>query len=269
MSTWRWDPTLYQGSADYYVTGRVPYPPEIADALRQALDLDGTGNYLDVGCGPGSVTTIIAPLFDHAVGIDADPDMIRVAERVGHEAGVANVSWRCMRAEELPADLGTQRLVTFAQSFHWFDRAVVAAAVRGMLADGGALVHVQATNHQGIEGSTTPREQIAELVTHYLGSTRRAGRGSLPSGTADGEAAILRRAGFRGPERVEVPRGYVVHRTEDEIVASVFSLSGSAPHLFGDRVQAFEADLRALLRASTSDGMFRERLRDVALDIWR
>ena len=48
-----WDETLYQGSAAYYGTGRVPYPPEVAKVISAELGLDGTGRLLDCGCGPG------------------------------------------------------------------------------------------------------------------------------------------------------------------------------------------------------------------------
>ncbi len=58
-------------------------------------------------------------------------------------------------------------------------------------------------------------------------------------------------------------------RTEDEVVASVFSLSSAAPHLFGVRVREFEADLRAMLRERSPDGMFGERRREIALDLFR
>jgi hypothetical protein len=37
---------LYEGSAEHYLVGRMPHPPEIADALRDALGLDGQGEYL-------------------------------------------------------------------------------------------------------------------------------------------------------------------------------------------------------------------------------
>ncbi len=269
MSTWQWDASLYEGSADHYPVGRMPYPPEIADALRDALGLDGQGEYLDVGCGPGSLTLLLAPLYERATGADADADMLRVAKREATRAEITNVSWLCLRAEDLPAGLGPQRLITFAQSFHWFDRALVAGAVRHMLTGDGAVVHVGATTHQGIEGSTTPREQITELIQSYLGSTRRAGQGTLPDGTPGGEEAVLRRAGFSGPQLIEIPRGQTFERTEDQIVASVFSLSGSAPHLYGDRLQEFEDDLRDLLRRASPDGVFYETARDITLSIWR
>src|SRR4051794_15371949 len=174
--------------------------------------------------------------------------MIAEAERRAVRAGVRNVRWQVLRAEDLPAGLGPVRLVTFAQSFHWMDRNRVAAAAHGMLEAGGSCVHVHATTHEGVDTSRPlphpqpPRAAIAELVRRYLGPQRRAGQGVLPAGTPAGEDAVYRAAGFTGPRRLELP-GDVVERTADEVVAAVFSLSGSAPHLFGPHLAAFEADL--------------------------
>jgi SAM-dependent methyltransferase len=272
---WVWDESLYAGSAGHYPVGRMPYPAEVADVLRETLGLDGTGRLLDVGCGPGSLTLLIAPLFAAAVGVDADREMLAEARRQGEAAGVGNVEWRHLRAEELPAGLGTFDVVTFAQSFHWMDRPVVARKVSGMLADGGAWVHVFATTHQGVDGDDPlphprpPWNGISELVADHLGTTRRAGQGTLPDGTRAGEEEVMREAGFRGPQRVEVTRGEVATRTTDEVVSAVFSLSSSAPHLFGDRLGAFERDLRRLLGDTSPGGLFAERLREIALVIWR
>jgi cyclopropane fatty-acyl-phospholipid synthase-like methyltransferase len=84
---WSWDETLYAGSAEYYARGRFDYPQELADALRDELGLDGTGRLLDVGCGPGPLTLLLAPLFDRVVGVDADADMLAVARRRAQTEG--------------------------------------------------------------------------------------------------------------------------------------------------------------------------------------
>jgi hypothetical protein len=78
----------------------------------------------------------------------------------------------------------------------------------------------------------------------------------------------MRAAGYSGPVRLEVP-GETVVRSLDEIVDSVFSLSGSTPHLLGDRVEAFERDLRSLLLQESPDGRFPERMREIGITIWR
>ena len=269
-----WDELLYGGSAPYYARGRLPYPTELAETIRAELELDGTGRLLDVGSGPGSLALLLAPLFAEAVGIDADAGMVAEAEREARRRGVRNATWLHLRAEELPAGLGTFRVAAFAQSFHWMNRERVAAAVYEMLEPGGALVHVHATTHRGVPGDDElphprpPRDEMAKLVERYLGPVRRAGRGSLPHGTPSGEDEIVRTAGFRDERLLDVGGGRVFERSEDEVVASVFSLSSAAPHLFGDRLGAFEAELRALLRETSPEGRFSERAREIALELW-
>ncbi len=257
--------------------GRTHAVPRWAhrSALARELQLDGTQRLLDIGCGPGSLTLLLAPHVATALGIDADPEMIEEAERATRRSGQANVSWRHMRAEELPGDIGQFELVTFAQSFHWMNRPAVAASVREMLTPDGACAYVHATTHRGDESvdplahPRPPYEEIGELVSEYLGPVRRAGRGSLPEGTSAGEEVILREAGFDGPHRIEVPTGAVVTRTTEEIVAASFSLSSSTPELFGSRRASFQRDLIELLHRTSPAGVFAERRREIALDIWR
>lgn len=253
----------------------MPYPPDLVEVIRAELGLDGAGRLLDVGCGPGSLTLLLSPLFASAVGVDADPEMIVEAGRRAAALGIVNVEWRHMRAEALPADLGAFRVATFAQSFHWMDQPTVARRVRDMLSADGAWLHIGATTHRGAAGEDPlprprpPWDRIDDLVSAYLGPVRRAGRGTLPTGTRAGEEEVMREAGFTGPNRIEVERGEIVSRSVDEVMSAVFSLSGSAPHLFGARLGAFENDLRRLLAASSSAGMFAERIRDIAVVVWR
>ena len=96
ITVWEWDQTLYAGSAAYYARGRMPYPSGMADALTAELGLDGTGRLLDVGCGPGTLTLLLADRFEQVVGVDADRGMIEEAAR----ADVGNAEWRQLRAEE-------------------------------------------------------------------------------------------------------------------------------------------------------------------------
>lgn len=272
---WTWDPSLYAGSAEHYAVGRMAYPAALADAVRDELGLDGRGRLLDVGCGPGSLTLLLAPLVEEAVGVDADGDMLITAAARANQAGLTNTSWRQLRAEELPADLGSFRVVTFAQSFHWMDQALVADRVRGMLTPDGAWVHVGATTHRGVEGSDAlpyprpPWDDIDKLVARYLGPVRRAGQSTLPTGTRPGEEEVMRAAGYSGPTRIVVGGNEVENRTIDDIAASVFSLSSSTPHLFGSDLPAFEADLRSLLTTTSDYGRFSERRREIEAVIWR
>jgi SAM-dependent methyltransferase len=277
---WEWDPSLYAGSAVYYARGRVAYTQELADRLADELGLDGTGQLLDVGCGPGSLTLLLAPLFELATGLDADADMLAEGARQAAAAGITNVEWVTSRAEDLPLHLGPFRVASLAQSFHWMDRDRVARLLRAVLARDGALVHVHATTHQGVDTDVAlphprpPHDEIDGLVKRFLGPQRRAGRSTLPPLRRDEaavgreESAIYSAAGFTGRTRFEVP-GAVVVRSIDDVVASVFSLSSAAPHLFGDRLAIFETELRELLAGATPEGRFSEQMREIAVDVWR
>ncbi|MCT9933520.1 class I SAM-dependent methyltransferase [Planotetraspora sp. A-T 1434] len=270
--TWAWDETLYLGSAPYYARGRLPYAPGLAEALRESLGLDGSGRLLDVGCGPGVVALTLVPLFEEVVGVDPDPGMIEEARRRGVEAGVSNAEWVQLRAEDLPAGLGSFRVIVFAQSFHWMDREKVAATSREMLPDGGSLVHISDLKElPPLPTGAAPRppfDEIKSLVRSYLGATRRAGQGLLPDGTPSGEARVLRAAGFAGPRHLVVPGGQVVERSADDVVAWTYSRSDSAPHLFGERLPQFEADLRWLLHRTSAVGRFTEVVPDTEVFIW-
>lgn len=247
MAPGRSDP--YASAARFYARGRLPYPPEVVDALRKELALDGSGRLLDVGCGPGSLTHLLAPLFAEAVGVDASAAMVQ--EAIAHAA--PNERFVHLRAEDLPTGLGVFRVVTLAQSFHWMDQAGVAPILFRMLERGGSLVHVGATTHEG-EGDV-PRAEIYALIRRYVGDR--------PPGRAD-ERTNLEAAGFEGPVEIDVPRNDAFSRSEDDVVASLYSLSNLLERL-GERRAEFEAELRALLGGRT----FTERPRGITLLVYR
>ncbi len=109
-----YDPTIYDGAAVHYRYGRPAYSPGLEALLADELGLDGSGRLLDVGCGPGILTVRFAPLFEEAVGLDPDPQMIAEGRRAAEERGLANITWVQAKAEDLPgAAPGTYRVVTF------------------------------------------------------------------------------------------------------------------------------------------------------------
>jgi len=77
------------------------------------------------------------------------------------------------------------------------------------------------------------------------------------------------RPGFIGPLVVAVPDGRVLDRTIDDVVAGTLSMSNSAPHLFGARLDDFAGDLRQVLAAASPDGLFNVHVPDTLLKVWR
>jgi hypothetical protein len=154
------------------------------------------------------------------------------------------------------------------------DRDRVAAIIYDMLEPGGAFVQVTApqdgvVSRNDLPHPPPPREAIRALVIRYLGPERRAGQGVLRYGTQDDELAVLARAGFGEPEIVLISGHDVIVRTADDLVAALFSSSGSAPHLFGSRLPEFESDLRDVLADASPSGLFAEQTGDTELRIWR
>jgi len=255
---WRWDPSLFGGAAPHYLAGRLPYSPGVADVLVEAVGLDGIGRLLDVGCGPGVVGRLIGHLFDEIVGIDPDAAMLEAAEA----AGPIGARWVQLRAEDLPAGLGSFRMVSFAASFHWMDRPTVAALVRDMLEPGGVVVQLHNSTPQ-------PLQDVAEqLRVRHLGAERRAGQ-SVRNDSPAGEDDVFRAAGFLPMQEVAVPDGRVVDRTADDLVAYALSSSFTAPHLFADGGAAFARELHKALSGHLRGGSVPVVLEPNTLRIWR
>ncbi|XP_061686756.1 putative methyltransferase DDB_G0268948 isoform X2 [Syngnathoides biaculeatus] len=73
---------------------------------------------VDVGCGNGKGTILLAPFFNQVVGTDISPAQLELARASGP---CQNVSYRQSPAEELPFESGQVDLVTAMTAAHWFD----------------------------------------------------------------------------------------------------------------------------------------------------
>jgi SAM-dependent methyltransferase len=256
-----YDSTIYLGSAPHYRHGRPAYSPELEALLTRETGLDGTGRLLDVGCGPGVLTVRLAHLFEEAVGLDPDPGILAEGRRAAEEKHVTNIRWVQGLAEDLPGLApGPYRLVTFGQSFHWTDERQVAETVYDMLEPGGALalvVHTVAGRprppNPGVPA--IPHEEIEALLGKYLGPARRAGQGTAPQRTHRFED-VLARTRFGVPRQFFAPGVPDLLRDSESVLSGYLSMSSSAPHLFGDRLDDFAAEVRALLASRSAEGIF-------------
>ena len=77
-------------------------PPE--DELRGygGLGLVRRKRVIDVGCGDGRMALGCAPYASEVVGVDPDPDAIRLARKKARELGAANARFEVGVAQELP-----------------------------------------------------------------------------------------------------------------------------------------------------------------------
>jgi SAM-dependent methyltransferase len=256
-----YDPTIYQGSAAHYRYGRPPYSHELEAVLTDELSLDGNGRLLDAGCGPGILTVRLAPLFEEAVGLDPDADMLAEGRRAAKEKSLTNIRWAKALAEDLPeAAPGPYRLVTFGQSFQWTDEQTVAEKVYDILGPGGALaliVHTVTGRPRPLSPGPPPipHDELEALVEHYLGSARRAGQGTSALRSQRFEDVLVRTR-FGAPQSLFVPGIPDLLRDSESVLSGYLSMSWSAPHLYGDRLDDFAKDVRSLLAKRSPEGIF-------------
>jgi hypothetical protein len=74
--------------SEYYQRFRRGYPPEVADALATAFGLTRDDVVLDLGCGTGQLTRVLAPRAGAVLGMA--PAMLAQARRATAEP---NVTW--------------------------------------------------------------------------------------------------------------------------------------------------------------------------------
>lgn len=117
-----------------YARFRPEYPHALADWLARTAPERGAA--LDVGCGNGQLTRLLAPHFRQVTGIDPS------ADQIAHAAPGDGIVYRCAPAERLPVPDASQDLVTAAQAAHWFDLPAFYREVRRVGRPGAVLALV-------------------------------------------------------------------------------------------------------------------------------
>jgi ubiquinone/menaquinone biosynthesis C-methylase UbiE len=248
------DPDIYKGTAWYYSRFRPPYPKTIVTLLRDAFGLDGRGRLLDLGCGPGPVAIPIAHLFGEVVAMDPEPDMLAEGRAQAEHAGVSNIEFRRGSSEDLSPALGRFRLVTMGNSFHWMDRQRTLDALYDLVTDGGGIAVVGHGAPLSAPPPTRWRVAINDVVRKYVGD-RRLPWDQLPYQTEELHQTYLNRSRFT--DLTYYAESFEVTWTIDSMIGNLYSMSFCSRRLLGDRVDAFERDLRAAILAAEPTGQLR------------
>jgi len=124
----------FQTGGEAYVQHRPSYPPELARQLAQAC----AGNRLaiDVGCGSGQLSLLLAEHFERVLATDISADQLAHAHR--H----AKLTYRLESAERIGAKDASADLIVAAQAAHWFDLDRFYAECRRVAVPGGLLALV-------------------------------------------------------------------------------------------------------------------------------
>lgn len=260
----KYDLSIYEGTAWYYSRFRPKYPPSLVTILRENFQLDGTGRLLDLGCGPGPVAMALTHLFEEVLAMDPDDGMRAEGERIARERGISNIEWRFGGSKDLSPKLGQFRLVTMGNSFHWMDRARTLDALYDLVADGGGIAVVG-------EGAPIPpppmtpwRAAINGVIKRYLGDRPLPWENSIflrqhldagPPPPEQRHEAYIARSRFKG--LTSYVESFDVEWTVDSIIGNLFSMSFCSRRVLGDRVDAFERDIRKAVLAAEPSGILK------------
>lgn len=74
--------------AEYYARFRRGYPDQFFDTLREFFALGPRDTVLDLGCGTGQLAIPLASRVRSVIGMDPEPDMLRLARHLATERGL-------------------------------------------------------------------------------------------------------------------------------------------------------------------------------------
>jgi SAM-dependent methyltransferase len=198
------DADLFEGTERFFRPG---YVDNLAAAWLPALDgavpvLERGGHVVDVGCGHGVSTILMAEAFPAStfIGVDYHEASILVARRRAEAAGVSDrVEFAVADAADLPAD--SADLVTMFDCLHDMGDPVGAArAARTVLSADGWLMLVEPAAGDRLEDNLHPLGRVfygASTLVCTPNSLSQPGRRAL--GTQAGPAvltSVLHDAGF-------------------------------------------------------------------------
>lgn len=244
----------YEGAAGYYSRYRPPYPPALVTVLGDAFGLDGKGRLLDLGCGPGSVAIPLAHLFERVVAMDPEPDMLSEGRAVASRAGIENIEWLSGSSDDLSRTLGTFRIVTMGESFHWMDRRRTLEALYDLVEAGGGVAILGRGVPLPLPPMTAWRAAVCRVVRDYVGQIPLPWD-HVPPKADELHQAYLGRSRFI--DQIEYSELFEVEWTVESIIGNLYSMSFCSRKVLGARAEAFERDLRRAILAVEPSGIFR------------
>ena len=249
------EPRRFRTAAAHYLAGRPGYAPRLIRRVAELCTLGAADRVLDLGCGPGQLAKALAPFVGAVVGIDPEPEMLRLAER----DAPANVQFLEGSSYGLEPDLGVFRLVTMGRSFHWMDRVDTLRRLEGMIEPGGAVA-LFGDKHPEVPENAW-RQVFQDLVERYAADDPHRHQRHEPGKAS--HIAVLLDSAFSELEEVSV-----IERRElpaAALIERALSMSSTSQARIGDRVDALVAEIEALTAQLAPAGRLIEVVASTAL----
>jgi trans-aconitate 2-methyltransferase len=160
-----------------------------------SLDLDASARVLDVGCGDGRITALIAGRVPSGavVGVDPSRDMVAHASKHADPTSRPNLRFEVADARRLPFRDEFDAVVSF-NALHWVpEQAEALRSIRSALRPGGRarLRFVPEGRRRSLEDAIEDVRESADWSAHFSGFRR-----PFSHPTADEFRARVGEAGF-------------------------------------------------------------------------
>ncbi|KAF8789727.1 putative methyltransferase-like protein [Argiope bruennichi] len=120
---------------------------------------------VDVGCGTGQSTIVLAPYFNSVIGCDISKSQLKEA---AYYRKARNINYSISPAENLPvADLSTQ-LLTAGTCLHWLDAQVFFKEADRVLAPDGVLAIYSSNSNYPVSEDEEKNYQLKCLTDKLL-----------------------------------------------------------------------------------------------------
>ncbi len=201
---------------------------------------------LDVGCGTGHVCFRFSGKFSRIIGIDPSQQMLAQAEAIASMRNLSEFEFRLMKAEDLPAELGMFRLITFGASFHRTARERVVDIVYDMLDPGGGLGLLFPSGPW--QGESPWKETLRQTVKNWTDTSM--------GGPFEPSQNVIARSKFRTYKICDFQEEHTW--SVAELIGFLKSTSFCSPSVLTVHIEEFERDLTAKLLEVQPDGRFHD-----------
>jgi SAM-dependent methyltransferase len=245
---------LYQGTAGYYDSYRLPYPDAMIEYVVGQAMVDGQGRLLDLACGTGQLTFPLRQWFSEVWAVDREADMVEAVQAKADALGAGNIRTVTADAETLDAPPEYFELAVIGNAFHRLRRDLVAGRILGWLRPGGCAA--LCWSHGPEAGDEEWQRAFADLLRRWRRRLRAEDR--VPANWQEPrrrqpDEQVLSDAGFEVTGRREFTVG---HRWSlPELAGYVRSTSALPDPVLADQGAAFDADLADVLGPLAHDGM--------------
>ncbi|MQY10221.1 hypothetical protein SRB5_03280 [Streptomyces sp. RB5] len=210
--------------AEYYAKYRRGYPPAVIEALRAAFALDAEDIVLDLGCGTGQLALPLSARVRSVIGMDPEPDMLRLAAETAAGQGVRNVTWVLGADSDVPAvgALVGQRslaMTVIGQALHWMGYEELFRRLVPLSRPGGGVAVVANGTPLWLQDCAWSRALRGCLEDHF--GTRLEATCGTSARDRRRYADALRAAGFTDVRETLID--YSDELSFDELLGGVYS----------------------------------------------